>query len=127
MLHTLKHLTFYILHSVFYIALAWPAHAAQGLFGLEETARRAGLKSEVAGPATALGVIAGYALAFIGVIFFILMVYGGILWMTARGSEEVVRRAQEIIKAAIAGIIIVFLSYAITQFVLSRLTAAVGV
>ena len=29
-----------------------------------------------------------YSLSFIGVLFFALMVFGGFMWMTARGNEE---------------------------------------
>ena len=132
---TLKHISFSILHLVLVIMAfsilhspfsILPALADEGLFGLDATAGPAGLKS-ARGPAAAAGLIVGYFLAFIGVVFFVLMVYGGILWMTARGSEEMIKKAQELIKSAIIGMIIVFLSYAVTQFVLSRLTSAVGI
>jgi len=109
------------------LLIATAALADAGLFGLDATAGKAGLKSNVAGPATAAGSIVGYALAFIGVVFFVLMVYGGIRWMTARGSSEIVTQAQDTIKSAFIGMIVVFLSYAITQFILSRLTTAVGI
>ena len=121
---TIKRITFYILHFTFYVPVA--ALADEGLFGLNKTAELAHLKSYT-GPAAAAGLIVGYLLAFIGVIFFVLMIYGGLLWMTARGSEEVTKKAIELLRSAIIGIIIVFLSYAITQFVLSRLTSAVGI
>ena len=125
MISKLKHLIGYMLHVTCYM-VPTAALADEGLFGLDATAQKAGLKSSVAGPATAAGTIVGYFLAFIGVVFFVLMIYGGLLWMTARGSEEMIKKAQELIKSAILGMIIVFLSYAITQFVLSRLTSAVG-
>lgn len=95
-------------------------------FGLEETAAAGNLITDAAnpptfGPATVAGRIVGYLLAFVGVIFFALMIWGGILWMTARGNTEQVTKAQDLIKSAVIGIAIVFLSYVITNFVLTTL------
>lgn len=61
------------------------------------------------------------ALTLVGIIFMILMVYAGYLWMTARGEEESVKKAQQIITAAIIGMVIVLSAYAITLLVTSRL------
>ncbi len=61
-------------------------------------------------------------LQVVGLIFFILMVYGGFQWLTARGNDEQVTKARDIITAGIIGIFIVVGSYAITNFVISRLT-----
>lgn len=103
--------------------------AARAQFGLQETARKAGLIPETGdapfGVAGLVGTVVGYGLAFIGVIFFVLMLYAGFLWMTARGNEEQVKKAQELIQSAIIGIVIVFMSYVITNFVLGRLTSEI--
>jgi hypothetical protein len=61
------------------------------------------------------------ALSFLGVIFLILMIYGGFLWMTASGNEEKAGKAKKILTAAIIGLIIVIGAYAITTLVMSRL------
>ena len=55
----------------------------------------------------------------IGVIFFILIIYGGILWMTAGGNDTQVKKAQNSIQRAAIGLLIVVLAYAITYFILS--------
>lgn len=99
-------------------------------FGLEETAAAGKLITDAnrppaIGPATVAGTIVGYLLAFVGVIFFILMIYGGMLWMTARGSEEQIKKAQDLIKSAIIGLVIIGLSYVVTRFVLTQLIAVV--
>ena len=60
-------------------------------------------------------------LSFVGVVFLILMIYGGFLWMTARGVEEQVTKAKNIIIAAIIGLIIVIAAYAISYFVIKQL------
>ncbi len=69
------------------------------------------------------GKLIGAVLAFIGVLFFGLMIYGGILWMTARGNEEQVTKAKDLITAAVIGLIIVLSAYAITSFIGSTLTS----
>lgn len=64
-----------------------------------------------------IGDIIGAVLAFIGVLFLILTIYGGITWMTAQGNEQQVEKAKQIIIAAVIGLIIVLSAYAITAFV----------
>jgi hypothetical protein len=66
---------------------------------------------------TVVGRIIYAALTLIGTIFFVLMVYAGYLWMTARGAEEQVEKAKNIIRAAIIGLVVVVSAYAITVFV----------
>lgn len=55
--------------------------------------------------------------AFVGVLFLVLMIYGGYTWMTARGNEEDVTKAKKIITTAIIGLVVVLAAYAITAFV----------
>lgn len=57
----------------------------------------------------------------LGVIFLVLTIYAGLLWMTAGGNTEQVTKAKNILVQAVVGIIIVLSSYAIVYFVLSRL------
>lgn len=60
-------------------------------------------------------------LSLLGVIFIVLIIYGGFKWMKASGRAEEVEKAQSIIRQAIIGLIITVGSWAITSFVLSRL------
>ena len=68
-----------------------------------------------------LSKIAGTAvyafLSLLGVIFIVLMIYGGYTWMTASGDEEKVKKAQQTIKTAIIGLIIVVGAYVIWDFI----------
>lgn len=65
----------------------------------------------------AIGKVLGVALSLVGVAFLILMIYGGVTWMLARGNDGEVTKAKDLIQAAIIGIVIVFAAYAITKFV----------
>lgn len=67
-----------------------------------------------------VGNIIKTVLSLIGLIFLLLTVYAGYLWMTARGNEENVTKAKEIFKSSIMGLFIVVSAYAITVFVTSR-------
>lgn len=75
----------------------------------------------VAAPDVPVEVVAGKiiqgAMALIGVAFGILIIYGGFLWMTARGNEETVKKSINILQTAVIGFIIVVGAYAITNYV----------
>jgi len=60
-------------------------------------------------------------LGFLGIIFVVLMIYGGYLWMTSRGNEEQVNKAKDTIRRAVIGLIIILSAYAITYTVFNSL------
>lgn len=70
-----------------------------------------------------VGNIIKTVLSLVGIIFLILTVYAGYLWMTARGEDEQVNKAKEIIKSSIMGLFITVSSYAITVFITSRFSS----
>lgn len=71
--------------------------------------------------ASNLGLVVNIVLSFSGVIFMSLMVYAGYMWMTARGNEQRVDKALEIIKAAVIGLIITVGAYSITNFIVPKI------
>lgn len=64
-----------------------------------------------------IGKIIGVGLSFVGVLFLILLIYGGFIWMTARGNQQDISKAMDLIQAAVIGLIIVLAAYAITAYV----------
>lgn len=94
---------------------------ADSLFqqGLDKTAKGLGFDTgkEAVTIETRIGFIIQATLSFLGVIFFLLMIYGGFLWMTAQGNEQQVDKAKKLITAAIIGLVIVVAAYAISYFV----------
>ncbi|MBI5467401.1 MAG: hypothetical protein HY975_04295 [Candidatus Kerfeldbacteria bacterium] len=46
-----------------------------------------------------------------------LIIYGGFVWLTAAGNEENVEKAKRIISAAVIGLIVILLAWAIVIFV----------
>ncbi len=55
------------------------------------------------------------ALEFLGMIFFVLTLYAGFLWMTAGGNEEQVGKAKSLLTQAVIGLTIVLSAYSITR------------
>jgi cbb3-type cytochrome oxidase subunit 3 len=70
-------------------------------------------------------VIAAF-LSIAGVVLITLIVYGGVIWMKARGNEKEVERAQNILTNAVIGLIITLAAYAISRFVVCSLLKATG-
>lgn len=66
-------------------------------------------------------VIVNVALSLIGILFFILMLYAGILWMKAMGNTDEVSKSKEMITQAIIGLVIIMAAYAISNFVFTSL------
>lgn len=93
-----------------------PVHAGETAAGLQAIAGQTGL-NEVGNVNTAIGNVIGVALAFSGILFFGLSLYGGITWMTAAGNQENVKKGLKILLTAIAGLLVVLSAYAITSFV----------
>lgn len=102
-------------------------------YGLNETVSQGKLKSAFSVSSVGndsgkfissrLGILIGAILSFIGVIFMGLIIFGGFKWMLARGNEQEVEKARDLIMQAIVGLIIVLSAYAITAFVGEQLTS----
>ena len=125
--------TLVLLVSPFFVA---PRFAYADDFGLSQAAEKAQLPGATAqsleGKAqtrvqSAIGSIIGAVLTFVGVIFLLLMIYGGFQWMIGSkgGKEKDVESAKKTISAAVVGLIIIFAAYALTAFVLDALQTAV--
>ncbi len=63
-------------------------------------------------------------LGFVGIIFFILIVYSGFTWMLSRGNEEQIEKSKNVLTGAVTGLAVVLLSYSITFFIVNRLAKA---
>ena len=57
-------------------------------------------------------------LRVLGSLDLIIFMYGGILWMTAAGNDEHVKKALSTIVWGAMGIFVIFASYAMVQFIL---------
>jgi hypothetical protein len=89
--------------------------------GLSTSAQEAGYitDSSVSTVEDIAGTVIYVALGLVGVIFMILAIYGGVIWMTAQGNEEKVKKANQILMAALFGMIITLAAYVISFFLIS--------
>lgn len=63
-------------------------------------------------------------LTFTGIIFLLLIIYAGYLWMTARGNEEQVDRAKKITREVVIGLLLILLARIITEYILIQIGKA---
>lgn len=108
-----------------FLALAAPALAGfSDATGLTGTAGAAGLSAFSGNLPEIIGRFVGALVGLLGVIFVVLLVYGGFTWMTAQGSEEKIKKAKNIITSAVVGLVVVFASYTIANAVIDALSSA---
>lgn len=137
--HHFKTLAFVFLFFCFFVFLltvAAPALAADtGAAAVRErvknVAEGVGYLPAPTDSGAAAGFLTGFfgkitrgALVLLGVLFFALVVYGGIMHLTAGGNEEQVKKSTKIIVRGLVGLLIVIFAGAITQF-LMKLTRPV--
>lgn len=110
------------------VTLLLPALAQGDDYGLDQTCIAAGcVPSTDPDPLPrTIGIIINWILGLLGFVFLMLMVFAGIEWMTAGGSEEKVTKAKTMIGAAIAGMIVIFISYALADAIIGALIDASG-
>ncbi len=75
-------------------------------------------------PRSLAGNIIRVALALLGIIAVVFIVYAGFLWMTSGGNNEQITKARRTIMYAAIGLLIILSAFAITEFVLQNLSEA---
>ncbi|NBS41442.1 hypothetical protein EBS80_02175 [bacterium] len=65
-------------------------------------------------------------LGTLGIIFTIVVLYAGFIYMTAQGDDTKIKTAKAMIKNGIIGLILCLLSFTITTYILDRLVEAAG-
>jgi len=78
--------------------------------------------SDVTGGQTSLRslvlTIVNFVLTFLGVVAVIMIIYGGMLYVTAGGKQETVDKGKKILMYTVIGIVIIMLSFVIVNAVL---------
>lgn len=72
-----------------------------------------------------IGQTINVVLGVLGILFVVLVVYAGILYLTSQGEDTNVKKAKKLLTQAVMGLVIVVAAYAISNFVLDALTASV--
>ncbi|MDD3284178.1 MAG: TrbC/VirB2 family protein [Patescibacteria group bacterium] len=64
-----------------------------------------------------IGKIIRAILGIVGSLSLLMFIYGGVSWMTAGGSEEKAKKSKQILVNAALGIVIIFSSYSILNWI----------
>ncbi|MDA1060178.1 MAG: hypothetical protein O3B47_00085 [bacterium] len=62
--------------------------------------------------------LVNYFLGFLGLLAVIMIIYGGVSYVTSAGNDEAVGKAKKIIMYAVIGIILILLSFVLVRAVL---------
>ncbi|PIR12800.1 hypothetical protein COV49_04150 [Candidatus Falkowbacteria bacterium CG11_big_fil_rev_8_21_14_0_20_39_10] len=121
-------IVFMILAGLMFVSAAWAANPAS-----PSTNSVSGLLKDAAGSAKydttpeksdlviLVGNVIQVFLSILGIIFMGLALYGGYLWMNARGNEEQVTKSKNLLRDAVIGLVIIVGAYAITYFVMATI------
>lgn len=93
------------------------------LGGLNASGNAAGLATNTSLPVR-VGQLINGAMSIIGIIFLILTVYGGFRILLSRGESDKIKVGRETILYGVIGMIIVVISYALTDFVFDVFVSA---
>ena len=126
-----KHvIAFFILLSLAILALSFqPVMAGQSLWDSQDAGitDQLGQAFDETGTPTDVRTITGNIikvfLAFLAIIFTVLIIVAGYKWMTAGGNETRLADAKAQIRTGIIGFIIILCAYAITEFVYRNIEA----
>ena len=114
------------------LLLAAPADAAKLYFdplgGGLQTGNLSGTGLGSTTPTIIAAQTVNVLLQVLGLFTLVVVLYGGYLWIWARGNSEQIEKAKEILRGTFIGLIIILASYGIMQWVfyyLTRITDAV--
>ena len=71
---------------------------------------------------TVIANIINAVLGVVGSLALVMFVFGGLTWMTAAGNNERVEKGKNILIWATIGLVIIFASYALVEFVIRGIT-----
>ncbi len=102
------------------------ASSAQDLAktGLDNTNAEIGLAQ--GDPARTVGAALGVLLSVLGLVFLIICIYAGVLWMTAAGEKDNIAKARSMLIQGAIGLIITLGAYTVTAYVVDKITGALN-
>ncbi len=58
-------------------------------------------------------------IGLLGIIFLVLLIYAGYLWLTAQGDDKKVTHSKDMLKNAVIGLVIITAAYGIASFIIN--------
>ncbi len=74
---------------------------------------------------TTIGAIVGVLLSVLGVVFLVIVIYGGITWMTAGGDEKKVEKGRKMLIEGAIGMLICVSAYSLSVYVVQKITSSI--
>jgi len=112
---------FILLVSLFSFSFAF-AQTGKMIDNLKDVGKKGGYKTSGVTEVTfaeTIGNVIQTMLGLLGIIFALLIIYGGFMWMIAGGDESKISKSKDIIKNAAIGLGIIVFSLIISQFIMS--------
>lgn len=102
------------------LLLASPVLAQSQIFeGLDKASQTAGLTG--VNPYELVGRVITTILSLLGIVFLLILIYGGFLYMTAGGDNTKIQKATKLMVNAAIGTVIIVAAYAISVYVFGAL------
>ena len=123
----IKKILLFTVLSFLVVGTALATTAKDKSYGLASTSEIAGLSGTGAptistrDPVLLASDIIAVGLSFLGIVFFLLIFYAGIRWMTAMGASDKVDKAKDMLEGAGIGLLITIASYALAKFIFTNL------
>ena len=77
-------------------------------------------------PTAATDIFITWFLGILGLLALIMIIWGGVQWMTSGGNEEKVQSAQATLRRATIGLLIIMGAYGLATYVFTQLSTATG-
>lgn len=92
--------------------------------GVQAVGQAAGIDQGNTDLLVIVGNVINVLLGLLGVIFLILVLYAGYLWMTAGGDSKQIDSAKAMLRNAVIGLVVIMSAWAITSFIFGSLNNA---
>lgn len=93
---------------------------------LSDAKTASGLGGSATSIYSSLGSLIGVLFGVLGIIFLLLVLRAGFMWMTAQGDPKAITKAKDIMIQAVVGLVILLSAYSITEYVFGNLILASG-
>jgi hypothetical protein len=93
---------------------------------MNQFARTAQLGTTVRSPQEVIASLVQIVLGFVGIIFLVLIIAGGFMWMTSAGNEQKISKAKSLLTNAVIGLTITVVAYSIAFTIVRYLRMAAG-
>ncbi|MFA6992191.1 MAG: hypothetical protein WC269_02825 [Candidatus Gracilibacteria bacterium] len=118
-------LVFALMTGALALVSAFPGIASAALIGPGDNPSGVGDATGGEGDIRALVLrIVNFFLGFLGVVAVIMVIYGGVTYVTAAGKDDAIGNAKKIITYSLVGIVIILISFALVNTILGAGSAA---